>query len=285
MRKLADLLGRSLIAIGALVLLFVVFQLWGTGLLAAQDQRSLKADFRSALATAAHDGPTSPPPALPGDAVALLEIPKIGVDEAVVEGVNVGDLRKGPGHYPGTVLPGQRGNAAIAGHRTTYGAPFFRLDELKTGDTIAVTTLEGRFVYRVDEKLIVTPATVQVLDPTENARLTLTTCNPRYSARQRLVVVASLDDRTSAEPAEPTITQAQTASAIEDLDGGVDYGWDAADLGTLAWALVLGAVGAGWWMMHRGRRHWVVSLAGAFPFLAVLFFFYVEMETLLPANF
>ena len=81
--------------------------------------------------------------------MAKIEIPRIGVDWIVVEGVDVADLRKGPGHYPGTALPGVRGNVAIAGHRTTYGAPFQDINELDPGDEIILTTVTGRYVYRV----------------------------------------------------------------------------------------------------------------------------------------
>ena len=84
-----------------------------------------------------------------GDAIAHLRIPAIGVDKIVVEGVQVADLKRGPGHYPDSPLPGQPGNAAIAGHRTTYGAPFNRLDELEQGDEILVTTVQGAFRYEV----------------------------------------------------------------------------------------------------------------------------------------
>src|SRR5205085_1071336 len=98
--------------------------------------------------------------ALPGERrVAQLRIPKIGLDSIVVNGVGRSDLRKGPGHYPDTPLPGQRGNAAIAGHRTTYGAPFGNLDQLAPGDSIIVRTLEGVFEFRVAQKpLVVDPS-------------------------------------------------------------------------------------------------------------------------------
>ena len=82
--------------------------------------------------------------------MATIRIPKIGVDKAVIQGVGVPDLKKGPGHYPSTPLPGQPGNAAIAGHRTTYGAPFYRLDELAPGDKILVATKQGHFEYKVE---------------------------------------------------------------------------------------------------------------------------------------
>ena len=111
--------------------------------------------------------PSAPNPA-ESDAVGHLVIPKIGVDVFVIQGTDDSDLRKGPGHYPATPFPGQRGNAAIAGHRTTYGAPFGDLDGLEVGDTIQITTLQGSFDYRVYDTLIVSPTDSEVLeaDPT-----------------------------------------------------------------------------------------------------------------------
>ncbi len=154
-------IGRTLIGAGLLLLAFVAYQLWGTGLQTARAQERLEREFAEQLAAATTvpppttRPPTPAPPVAPttappttvavpleireGDAIARLEIPRIGVDDIVVAGVQVADLRKGPGHYPDTPLPGQQGNAAIAGHRTTYGAPFFRVDELEPGDEIAVT--------------------------------------------------------------------------------------------------------------------------------------------------
>ena len=130
-----------------------------------------------------------------------MHIPTLGVSKTVVEGVRVSDLRKAPGHYPNTVLPGQAGNAAIAGHRTTYGAPFGEIDELVPGNQIFVETIQGRFVYQVVAQgdghghLIVAPSAIEVLDQDFSEhpnRLTLTACHPKGSARQRIIVVAEL---------------------------------------------------------------------------------------------
>jgi sortase A len=109
---------------------------------------------------------------------------------AVVEGVAPDDLKKGPGHYPGTSLPGAEGNMGIAGHRTTYARPFWALDRLEAGDRIYVDTRGGRFIYRVEWARVVDPNQVEVLDPTSAPSLTLTTCHPKFSAAQRLVVRA-----------------------------------------------------------------------------------------------
>lgn len=100
----------------------------------------------------------------------------------MVEGVDQAHLRRGPGHYAGSPLPGQGGNMAIAGHRTTYGAPFYRLDELEPGDVIRITTRDGEFVYEVTDSEVVAPTRVDVLDDFGDDRLTLTACNPRYPA-------------------------------------------------------------------------------------------------------
>ncbi len=139
-----------------------------------------------------------------GEAFARVIIPAINVDQISVEGVSVEDLRKGPGHYRTTPNPGQAGNASIAGHRTTYGAPFHRVDELNPGDSIFVTTAQGVFEYKVigydGEKeggnlgyFIVDPSRTDVLNdlPGRNT-LTLTACHPKYSARQRIIVRAEL---------------------------------------------------------------------------------------------
>lgn len=112
--------------------------------------------------------------------------------DAIVEGTGEGQLQQGPGHYPGTPLPGEAGNSAIAGHRTTYAAPFYNLNELQPGDLIYIQTSQGIFDYSVSYSETVSPTDTAVLDDTTVPQLTLTTCNPRYSSTQRLVVVALL---------------------------------------------------------------------------------------------
>ncbi|MGH9138008.1 MAG: class E sortase, partial [Acidimicrobiales bacterium] len=209
--------GTVLVAVGVTTLLFVAYQLWGTGIQEARAQSGLEREFTAALgnprattAPAPSDRATrSTPPSAPdpaaGDAAARIRIPRLGVDKIVVEGVTTEDLKRGPGHYPGTALPGQVGNAAIAGHRTTYGAPFGNLDDLAPGDEIVVETLAGSFRYLVDRSFVVTPDRTDVLNPTPHASLTLTTCHPRFSARQRLVVIASLAGQPPAPPTATTL--------------------------------------------------------------------------------
>jgi sortase A len=132
---------------------------------------------------------------LPGDAIGRISIPSIGVSEFVVEGTDTGNLRKGPGHYPSTPLPGEHGTAAIAGHRTTYGAPFRRLDDLRQGQPVAVDLPYGRFVYRVERVRIVDDQDLSVLRRVGYDRLVLTACHPLYSAAQRVVAFARFQRR------------------------------------------------------------------------------------------
>lgn len=264
-------IGRFCISLGVLTLLFVAYQLWGTGILTAQAQGGLEKDFESLLVEAdalsaaltTTDAevadPAEPVEVLTeedeasltvderqlradaveaaraaavkvaaeaadlaaaelelkanliwrpsGEAIAQMFIPAIDLEWTVVQGVGTEALRKGPGHYPSTPMPGMPGNAAIAGHRTTWGAPFNRIDELEPGDIITVKTLQGVFEYRVVEQdsgkghFIVSPDRVDVLDQDFEQypnRLTLTACHPKFSARQRIIVVAEL----IGEPAE-----------------------------------------------------------------------------------
>jgi sortase A len=127
---------------------------------------------------------------LKGDAIARIEIPAIGVSEYVVEGTDTADLRKGPGHYPDTPLPGEPGTSAIAGHRTTYGAPFRDIDGLKRGNVIRVDMPDGRFVYRVERVTVVDDQDLSVLRPVGHRRLMLSACHPLYSAAERVIVFA-----------------------------------------------------------------------------------------------
>ena len=132
---------------------------------------------------------------LPGDAIGKLEIPAIGVSEYVVEGTDTANLRKGPGHYPETPLPGERGTVAIAGHRTTYGAPFRDINKLRPGQVITLDMPYGRFVYRVERVKIVDDQDLSVLEPVGHNRLMLSACHPLYSAAQRVIVFARLARR------------------------------------------------------------------------------------------
>jgi sortase A len=129
-----------------------------------------------------------------GDPLGRLRIPRIGVSVIYVEGTATADLRSGPGHYPGTPIPGEPGTVAIAGHRTTYGAWFRRINHLKPRDRIVITMAYGRFTYRVERTRIVPPTALWVTRRVGYDRLILSACNPLYSAAQRIIVFARLVD-------------------------------------------------------------------------------------------
>lgn len=285
--------GRTLITAGVLLLLFVAYQLWGTGIRQAQAQTKSLNAFEAQLAQlgaapinlnedpalgttdtlpsatapsaalpSATTGPTNPPTgdsvavttsgpttiagptttALPqvragrskmqapkaGKTMGLMVIPRIKLRQTVVEGTAKDDLQTGPGHYSGTPYPGQPGNAGIAGHRTTYGAPFFNLNLLKPGDPIFIQTLQGNFRYDVIDAcqpkctgsgwFVVTPTDRHVLANTPDQNLlTLTTCHPQYTARERLVVRARLVGPAAAAdffaPVAPPTTASPAATA------------------------------------------------------------------------
>lgn len=312
--RILGAIGRSCITAGVVILLFVAYQLWGTGIREAQAQNRLENQFTELLddadsipapssttsrPTPSSDRPdststttTAPPPETvapiapvpEGEPTARMIIPKIGVDKIIVEGVSLRDLKKGPGHYPETPLPGQEGNAAIAGHRTTYGAPFHRIDELVPGDEILVETVQGKFRYLVTEQLIVSPTQVEVLEDKGDNRLTLTACHPKYSARQRIIVVAQLAPEEKALPQPPRVDHdgapAKPPAALDDIDGAGAPALPAILLGVLSalvWILA--------WLLGRAWRKWPAYALGLPFFLVALFFFFEEFSRLLPSNF
>jgi sortase A len=225
-------IGWTLVWLGALTLGFVAHQLWITTFFAKQNQTELASEleehFESVEITEIPYVPVVPPgedpppiepsfssgePGTPrvlqleappddGSAFAAIRIPSLPSLQdgwTVVEGVTLGDLRNGAGHMPWTPLPGQPGNSVISGHRTTYGQPFHDLDLVKTGDLIEVETALGVHVYAVREIHVVRPTDIWVTHPRAGAWLTLATCNPKFSARERLVIAAELVEGPNAE--------------------------------------------------------------------------------------
>jgi len=289
--------GRTCVTAGVLILLFVAYQLWGTGIREAQAQDRLEDDFAEVLQAAERPAPapttttTTPgddePETAPtidavpeGEPTARIIIPRIGVDKIVVEGVSLNDLKKGPGHYPESPLPGQEGNVAIAGHRTTYGAPFNRIDELVAGDEITVETVQGEFTYRVTEQMIVSPTQVDVLDDKGDDRLTLTACHPKYSARERIIVVAELAADEEPLPRPPRAEEASAPPALDDIDGE-----GAPALPTILLGVACAAIWLAAWLLGRLWRRWPSYTLGLPFFLVALFFFFEEFSRLLPSNF
>ena len=380
-------IGRFLITLGLLMFAFVAYQLWGTGIQTAQAQRSLSREFDQALTTTQPPTTTLAPlatdtpitevtvpvdPATPTTttapvlarakpipeeqkAIARLEIPRMGLNRIVVEGATADALTKGPGHFPETPLPGQLGNAAIAGHRTTHLHPFFDIDKLQPGDQIFVTTFNGRYVYQVTGTEVVDPGDYADVIPTTDvtkATLTLVSCTPRYSATNRIVVRADLvpdlsDVLTEAAPVVPFLDPANSSDTLPDegsvtvvdtvapsgtaspapatttpvdtTPGGVVVpdtvpgsspvgdtvpatssrpstattdafvdGWfsdTSAIVPAILWGLALAAVAAGIYLLSRKvRRYWIGVLAGFVPFVVVLYFFYENVNRLLPPN-
>jgi sortase A len=128
-----------------------------------------------------------------GQAIGRIRIPSIGASYVIVEGTDEADLQRGPGHYDYTALPGQGKTIGIAGHRTTYGAPFNKINEIDRGDSITLEMPYGTFTYRVTSTDIVDPTDVGIVDETGHERLVLTACHPLYSAAQRYAVFADLE--------------------------------------------------------------------------------------------
>ena len=383
-RWVLGIVGRTLVSLGVLMFAFVAYQLWGTGIQTAIEQDRLGDRFDQMLettvpvttvppattvqpvtsaapteSTTSTIAPTTTVPAavvpIPteGEPVARLNIPAMDLNDwEVVEGVSPNDLRNGPGHFPETPLPGQLGNSAIAGHRTTHGAPFGKINDLQAGDDIMVTTLAGQYTYVVTGKTIVDPGdyslVIPTVDPTK-ATLTLTSCHPAYSTRQRLVVFAELDIARSspvtlpaadlgaqdpstlpaesvpaesvpatAEPVQtlsvetvpppgtpaatdPSSTQPATTETatsepavvadVEPPDQSADafanrwFGDSAAFPQVALWGflLVLVAFGAHA-VSRRARRNWVGLLVGVVPFIVVLYFWFENINRLLPPN-
>ncbi len=309
--KILGGLGKVLIVAGLLVLGFVGYQLWGTSLETSRGQSELteqlaldvgdpavdegSVDIEALSAQLAKvDTQTAPPTAPPpeGDPVGIISIPKIGVGDVIVEGVSKADLKKGPGHYPGTPLPGQKGNVGIAGHRTTYGAPFNRIDELVPGDEIKVATPQGEFTYEVipapgqttQAWYAVAPTDVEVLADVGDNRITLTACHPKYSAKQRIIVHAVLSTPPAAT-AEVPVDRAEpvdVAETAEEFDEGLQ-----GDTSALPKVLMFGAaalaVAALAWFLGRHFRRWAVYLVAAPGVLVLIWFGYVYMDRYLPA--
>jgi sortase A len=163
--------------------------LWGTGIYTSREQGTLRDELSERL----EDPRPQPGIVLPGQAYAILKVPSIGVDEVVVQGTDTEALKRGPGHYDETDDPWEdEGRVGIAGHRTTYGAPFWDLDQVRRGNVITLITEFGTFAYRVTRTEVIPPTRIGVLDPTRKPTLVLTTCTPRFSAAERLIVFASL---------------------------------------------------------------------------------------------
>jgi len=182
---------------------YVAWLTWGTGVETARAQEDLRTGIERTWDPAARPpGPgDEPAPVVPGDAYAILQIPSVGIDFVVVQGTSVEDLKLGPGHYAETADPWDgTGRVGLAGHRTTYQAPFNDLGEVRVGDTITLITEFGRYDYEVTRTFVIpSDGSGYVLDQTQRPTLVLTTCHPKYSSSQRLIVEATLVGEPASE--------------------------------------------------------------------------------------
>ena len=312
--RVVGAIGRFMMRAGVLVLLFVAYQLWGTGLSTHQAQDRLKSEFADQLATSTTTTelpPTSPssttppvtaPADLPtpanGDPIGHIRIPAIGVDFIVIQGVDISDLKEGPGHFPQTPLPGQPGNVALAGHRTTYLAPFARLDELKPGDDISFETVQGTFTYKVDAHpgapgdepsghFIVKPSQVEILDQDGTNKVTLMACNPKYSARERIVVTGTLTSPPAPATPLPEVTGGNGVTVDASLDA-LAGGDSSARVPAVLWTALALLI---WFLTWLAARKWPVwhkipvYAIGTPIFLVVLFVAYENIARILPASY
>lgn len=236
--------GQLLVTAGLVVLLFVVYEVWVTDLSTNRTQDRLSTELREDWDTGSPDGTgsTDDPtvPTLPGGGLsdiplgagfAFIRIPRFGEDyvKVILEGTDEDTLVKGPGHYVDSAMPGEQGNFSLAGHRVGKGSPFLDLDQLQSGDPIIIETVDTWFVYRVaggddpngvPAQQIVDPSNVSVIAPVPNgpldgppdgAYLTLTTCHPKFSDRQRLIVHAVLEggplSKADAPDGPPALTE------------------------------------------------------------------------------
>jgi sortase A len=194
LRFVASVLATS----GALLLVdAAVTLLWQeplSALIADRQQRSLERQLRTPPSRVRKRQPRR------GDALGRIELPTLDRSYYVVEGTDAASLRKGPGHYPDTPLPGERGTVAVAGHRTTYLAPFRTIDRLRPADEVAMSMPYGRFVYRVERTRIVSPRALWIKRRVRHDRLVLTACHPLYSAAQRIAVFARFHRRERSAP-------------------------------------------------------------------------------------
>jgi len=220
MRTVARGIGQLLITAGLVILLFTVYEVYGTGIATSRAQAGLTNDLHERWQQPAPAGSPKVPstePAPLGKGLAILRIPRFGKGwvKVVVEGVSLADLRDGPGHYPGTALPGVTGNFSVAGHRASHGNGFLRMNEMRAGDAIVVETRDMWFTYRVTGSEIVAPTNVGVIAPVPDKpgavptqrMITLTTCDPWYAATHRLIVHGLLESAAPKSAGTPAALQ------------------------------------------------------------------------------
>ncbi|WP_157987581.1 class E sortase [Jiangella endophytica] len=203
-------IGELLLTAGVLVLLFVVYVIWGTGIQTAQAQDKLEDELSVQWGQPGQNTPPDPDELVDGDAYGILRIPRFGDDWSftIVQGVQDDDLARGPGHYPNTANPGELGNVGIAAHRSGHLSPFADFPDLRVGDTIEIEMADGTYVYELDDapdgdsngnKINISdvwvvdpvPGEPRDTEPTQR-RITLTTCWPRFGSSHRMYATGTL---------------------------------------------------------------------------------------------
>ncbi len=297
---LIGIVGRVFVASGMLLLFFTAYLLWGTGVYTNKQQNEGRAKLnKTSLISEDSIADGKIPPGHPthqpklSDPVFTLRIPRIALDAVVVYGVGVEELKKGPGLFPdcgvvkgavgngectnGAKWPGEDGNVAVSGHRTTYLAPFWRINELQKGDTIDFVSGRVRYRYRVRSQEIVDPTTgFEVVEQHGKPELTLTTCNPRFSATQRLII--------HADYVGPTLAGTPGATGPgEDPGEGTrrGFGTDVIGLAAAAVACALGSLALSK-RYTRQAAYAAITIVGAIGIWVAVF---PRVVAMLPSNY
>ena len=266
--------GAVFVGLGAVVALFLAFQFFATQLVYDRSQSLLRQQLQSLVASKEATSTTWIPS--DGQPIGVLMIPKIGLSTVVVQGSSAAMTEKGPGHLRGTALPGRFGNSVFLGRRSTYGAPFERLDELRPFDTIEVATGAGAFTYLVATVAVVRPGEADVVGPSDDSRLTLITSSPRYLTTGRLVVTAVLKTKPAEAPATGTVMIVPTELGLQGDTGGVG--------GVLLWGelAAVSLIGALW---LKRRVSWRVAwLLGTPLVIALLWAAFRAADRFFPAT-
>ena len=270
--------GRRWAAIGLVVALTLLvtfggYELWFSGLLQSRSQSALLAEFKHSLVL--DDTPELVTPA-EGDPLGVIEIPRFGGEQMIVQGIGSDDTKLGPGHDPSSPAPGQAGNAVVIGRRSTYGAPFEHLNSMKPGDSVIITTRQGQFLYSVVSVKAAPLGDVGVAAATTDDRLTLiTAAGPFYRPDSETVVVAKLHgDGLQAPGPLPLRASGELPGSSTQLNGR----WGS----MLLWGFLLAAAIAAALYLYRRRWNAAVTYLLTTPVLITLaILFYRSVDTLL----
>lgn len=292
--------GRFLLVTGLLLLAFVAYRVWGTGIRQQANQRDLERSFVEETKSLRNYSSQVPELPLMGDAIGKINIPAIELNAWLVGGAKLEQLERGPGVFAGSPLPGQLGNVAIAGHRESFGGPFEHLDVVKPGDEVIFTTQQGTFTYRVTGSRVVSANEVGVLRTVDPSRaiLTLVTCHPKWTSDERLIVsgeLIGLHTPLSATPVAVVGAPSTGSDGVSTDTVGGSPGWfhePGSAVPTLVFAALCALL---WWAARRIAGPWsrtrravlrnMTAWAVWVPLFAVsLYFAFESLSGLLPAS-